>query len=106
MKTLGNIACKRNLSGFTLVEPLVGTGLFQFSPRCCSQHWPARKKEAAERLAFQTYAKSRWIPYNRPGKQANCIYTDGHVESLPWTKARLDQFPDHVVRKPPTNPPN
>jgi prepilin-type N-terminal cleavage/methylation domain-containing protein/prepilin-type processing-associated H-X9-DG protein len=52
------------------------------------------------------YANQGWIRYNRHGKQANYIYTDGHVESLPWTKARLDQFPDHVVRKPLTNPPN
>lgn len=52
------------------------------------------------------YANQGWIRYNRHGQRANYIYTDGHVESLPWSKARFDQFPDHVVRKPPTNPPN
>ena len=51
------------------------------------------------------YANQGWIRYNRHGARANYIYTDGHVEGLPWSKARLDQFPDHVVRKPLANPP-
>lgn len=51
------------------------------------------------------YANQGWIRYNRHCAQANYIYTDGHVEALPWSKARLDQFPDHVVRKPLANPP-
>jgi prepilin-type N-terminal cleavage/methylation domain-containing protein/prepilin-type processing-associated H-X9-DG protein len=52
------------------------------------------------------YANQGWIRYNRHGQRANYIYTDGHVESLRWSKARLDQFPDHQVRKPLTNPPD
>ena len=36
---------------------------------------------------------------------ANYVYTDGHAEFLPWSKARRDQFPDHIVRKPLANPP-
>lgn len=51
------------------------------------------------------YANQGWIRYNRHGARANYIYTDGHVEALSWSKARLDQFPDHVVRKPLANPP-
>jgi prepilin-type N-terminal cleavage/methylation domain-containing protein/prepilin-type processing-associated H-X9-DG protein len=52
------------------------------------------------------YGNQGWIRYNRHGQRANYIYTDGHVESLRWSKARFDQFPDHQVRKPLTNPPN
>ncbi|HWV98708.1 MAG TPA: prepilin-type N-terminal cleavage/methylation domain-containing protein [Candidatus Acidoferrum sp.] len=46
------------------------------------------------------YGDQGWIRYNRHGRRANYIYFDAHVESLPWTKARLDQFPDHLVRGP------
>ena len=51
------------------------------------------------------YGNQGWIQYNRHGGRANYIYTDGHVENLRWSKARFDQFPDHVVRKPLPNPP-
>ena len=51
------------------------------------------------------YGDQGWIRYNRHGQRANYIYFDGHVEALTWTKARLDQFPDHVVRRPLSNPP-
>jgi prepilin-type N-terminal cleavage/methylation domain-containing protein/prepilin-type processing-associated H-X9-DG protein len=52
------------------------------------------------------YGNQGWIRFNRHGQRANYIYTDGHVESLRWSKARFDQFPDHQVRKPLSNPPN
>lgn len=52
------------------------------------------------------YGNQGWIRYNRHGQRANYIYTDGHVESLRWSQARFDQFPDHQVRRPLTNPPN
>jgi prepilin-type N-terminal cleavage/methylation domain-containing protein/prepilin-type processing-associated H-X9-DG protein len=51
------------------------------------------------------YADQGWIRYNRHSKRANYVYFDGHVEHLPWSKARFDQFPDHVVRQPLQNPP-
>jgi len=51
------------------------------------------------------YANQGWIRYNRHNGRANYIYSDGHVENLSWTKARLDQFPDHRVRQPLPNPP-
>jgi prepilin-type processing-associated H-X9-DG protein len=51
------------------------------------------------------YGDQGWIRHNRHGKGANYVYTDGHAEFLSWRKARLDQFPDHVVRKPLANPP-
>lgn len=44
------------------------------------------------------YGDQGWLRYNRHGKAANYTYTDGHAALLPWSKARQDQFPDHVVR--------
>lgn len=44
------------------------------------------------------YGDQGWLRYNRHGKAANYTYTDGHAALLPWSKARQDQFPDHIVR--------
>ncbi len=52
------------------------------------------------------YGDQGWIRYNRHAKGANYIYTDGHVDWLRWRDARKDQFPDHVVRQPLSNPPD
>jgi len=46
-----------------------------------------------------------WIRYNRHGKGANYVYTDGHAARLSWSAARTDQYPDHIVRFPLSNPP-
>ncbi len=51
------------------------------------------------------YGDQGWIRYNRHKAKANYIYADGHVETLGWSKARYDQYPDHRVRKPLDNPP-
>jgi prepilin-type processing-associated H-X9-DG protein/prepilin-type N-terminal cleavage/methylation domain-containing protein len=51
------------------------------------------------------YGDQGWIRYNRHNGGANYIYADGHVKWLRWNKARLDQYPDHVVRYPLANPP-
>ena len=51
------------------------------------------------------YGDQGWIRYNRHGPGANYIYADAHVEYLRWAKARYDQYPDHVVRRPLANPP-
>jgi len=50
------------------------------------------------------YADQGWIRHNRHAGRANYIYFDGHVESLRWPKARADQFPDHIVRRPLASP--
>ncbi|HZO88432.1 MAG TPA: DUF1559 domain-containing protein [Chthonomonadaceae bacterium] len=50
-------------------------------------------------------ADQGWIRYNRHNEGANYIYYDGHVKFLRWSKARLDQYPDHIVRHPLSNPP-
>jgi len=46
------------------------------------------------------YGDEGWIRHGRHQGRSHYAYTDGHVENLPWIRARLDQFPDHVVRKP------
>ena len=51
------------------------------------------------------YGDQGWIRHDRHGQKANYIYFDAHVEALSWSKARLDQFPDHVVRQPLAYPP-
>jgi prepilin-type N-terminal cleavage/methylation domain-containing protein/prepilin-type processing-associated H-X9-DG protein len=51
------------------------------------------------------YGDQGWIRYNRHAPGANYAYADAHVEYLRWRKARVDQYPDHVVRQPLTNPP-
>jgi prepilin-type processing-associated H-X9-DG protein len=51
------------------------------------------------------YADQGWLRYNRHGRGANYVYTDGHAEKLPWSRARRDQFPDHIVRQPLADPP-
>ncbi len=50
-------------------------------------------------------ADQGWIRYNRHAGGANYIYADGHVKWMRWGRARRDQFPDHVVRKPLPSPP-
>jgi prepilin-type processing-associated H-X9-DG protein len=51
------------------------------------------------------YKNEGWIRFNRHGQAANYIFADGHVEYLPWSKARFGQFPDRVVRNPVAQPP-
>ncbi len=51
------------------------------------------------------YADQGWLRYNRHENRANYLYVDDHVENLPWSKARYDQFPDHQVRGALANPP-
>jgi len=52
------------------------------------------------------YGREGWVRYDRHGTRANYIYTDGHVERLPWSRARFDQYPDHKVRQPLADPPH
>lgn len=45
-----------------------------------------------------------WIVPNRHLNGSNYVYADTHARFANWDKARLDQFPDHIVRKPLANP--
>jgi prepilin-type N-terminal cleavage/methylation domain-containing protein/prepilin-type processing-associated H-X9-DG protein len=60
---------------------------------------------ALVRWGLGKYGDQGWIRYNRHDSAANYIYLDGHVERLRWSKARVDQFPDHRVRGPLATPP-
>ena len=51
-----------------------------------------------------SYADQGWIRHDRHNKGASYAYADGHVKWLRWGRARLDQFPDHVVRLPLAEP--
>ena len=51
------------------------------------------------------YGNQGWVKYNRHTLGANYVYNDAHVQWMRWRDARLDQFPDHVVRKPLANGP-
>ncbi|HLH54467.1 MAG TPA: prepilin-type cleavage/methylation domain-containing protein, partial [Verrucomicrobiae bacterium] len=64
--------------------------------------WPG--EAALVQWGSGKYGNQGWIRYNRHGQGANYIYADAHVEYLRWSKARYDQFPDYVVRKPLANP--
>ncbi len=46
-----------------------------------------------------------WIKYDRHAGGANYVYADSHARFMKWGRARLDQYPDHVVRKPLADPP-
>ena len=41
-----------------------------------------------------------WLDPKRHNGGSNYVYADGHVRWMPWGRARLDQYPDHVVRHP------
>jgi prepilin-type processing-associated H-X9-DG protein len=57
-------------------------------------------ESALVRWGSGNYGNQGWIKHNRHQAKAHYTYTDGHAESLSWKKARHDQFPDHVVRRP------
>lgn len=46
-----------------------------------------------------------WIVPNRHLGGSNYVYADTHARFARWGKARLDQYPDHVVRNPLAQPP-
>ena len=51
------------------------------------------------------YKNEGWIKFDRHQQGANYVYADGHAKFLRWGRARLDQYPDHKVRSPLSNPP-
>jgi len=46
-----------------------------------------------------------WIDPQRHSGGSNYVYADSHAKWLRWGRARIDQYPDHVVRFPLSNPP-
>jgi prepilin-type N-terminal cleavage/methylation domain-containing protein/prepilin-type processing-associated H-X9-DG protein len=62
-------------------------------------------ESALVRWGAGKYADQGWLRYNRHGVAANYIFTDGHASRLPWSQARLDEFPDEEIQKPLAVPP-
>ncbi len=89
---------ERNSAGFA--DP---SSDFYFPPQDDYDTW------AGEAALVQWGSGSRpnegWISFNRHVQGANYVYADGHTRWMRWSKARLDQYPDHVVRYPLANPP-
>lgn len=76
---------------------------FGYVPQDDYDTWAGEK--ALVRWGSGPYSDQGWIKYDRHQNGANYIYADGHAKFLRWGKARLDQYPDHRVRFPLTNPP-
>ena len=76
---------------------------FGYVPQDDYDTWPG--EASLVQWGSGTHAKEGWIKYDRHQGGANYIYADTHAKFLRWGKARLDQYPDHKVRFPLTNPP-
>lgn len=76
---------------------------FYYPPQDDYDTWPG------EAVLVQWGSGSRpnegWIKFDRHNGGANYVYADGHAKFLRWGRARLDQYPDHMVRFPLPNPP-
>ena len=77
---------------------------FCYVPQDDYDTWPG--EAALVRWGSGKYADQGWIKYDRHNGGANYIYEDGHVKWLRWSRARVDQYPDHRVRFPLPDPPN
>ena len=62
-------------------------------------------ESALVRWGSGAWGDQGWIRYQRHSGKANYVYTDGHAALTPWSRARRDQYPDHVVRVPLADPP-
>lgn len=83
----------RNSEGF--VDPSSG---FYYVPQDDYDTWSG--EAALIKWGEGSRPNEGWIKHNAFNGGANYIYADGHVKWLTWGKARLDQYPDHVVRYP------
>lgn len=117
-------ACEGVLAGFatdTRAAGLINRNLVMFSERNSealnaadnSDYGNVRQDDydtwAGEAVLVQwgsgPYGAQGWIRHDRHRGGANYVYQDGHAAFARWTKARLDQFPDRVVRQPLVSPP-
>ncbi|MEO7716157.1 MAG: prepilin-type N-terminal cleavage/methylation domain-containing protein [Capsulimonas sp.] len=61
---------------------------------------------ALVRSGAATRPNDGWIKYNRHTEGSNYIFLDGHAKWMRWSRARTEQYPDHIVRDPLPNPPS
>jgi prepilin-type N-terminal cleavage/methylation domain-containing protein/prepilin-type processing-associated H-X9-DG protein len=76
---------------------------FYYIPQDDYDTWPG--EAALVQWGTGTHANEGWIKYDRHHGGANYTYFDGHTGWMRWSRARTDQYPDHVVRNPLGNPP-
>ncbi len=76
---------------------------FHYVPQDDYDTWSG--EEALVHWGSGSRPKEGWIKYDRHNGGANYVYADSHAKFMKWGRARLDQYPDHVVRFPLANPP-
>jgi len=81
------------------------SGGFEYIPQDDYDTWPGEAGLVQSGTAPAPYNMQGWIEPHRHTGGSNYIYYDGHVKWMRWSRARLDQYPDHIVRKPLANPP-
>lgn len=90
---------ERNSEGFS--DP---SSAFYYIPQDDYDTWAG--EGALVRWGSGSRSNEGWLKYNRHTGGANYVYADTHARFERWGKARLDQYPDHVVRFPLDTPPN
>ncbi len=76
---------------------------FYYVPQDDYDTWPG--EASLVRWGSGGRSNEGWIKYNRHTGGSNYVYYDGHVKYMNWGRARIDQYPDHVVRFPLPDPP-
>ena len=89
---------ERNSEGFA--DPNSG---FHYVPQDDYDTWSG--EAALVRWGEGSRPKEGWVKYDRHNGGANYVYADCHAKFMKWGRARLDQYPDHVVRFPLADPP-
>ena len=89
---------ERNSEG--LADP---DSAFNYEPQDDYDTWSG--EAALVRWGEGSRPNEGWLKYDRHNGGANYVYADSHAKYMKWGRARLDQYPDHVVRFALTDPP-
>ncbi len=84
---------ERNSAGFSDAN-----SAFTYVPQDDYDTWSG--EAALIRWGSGSRPKEGWINQQRHNGGSNYVYTDGHVKWAKWGRARIDQYPDHIVRRP------
>jgi prepilin-type N-terminal cleavage/methylation domain-containing protein/prepilin-type processing-associated H-X9-DG protein len=90
---------ERNSAGLT--DP---TSAFYYVPQDDYDTWDG--EAALVQWGSGSRPNEGWVVPNRHNGGSNYVYFDTHAKWERWGQARLDQFPDHIVRNPLANPPH